>query len=143
LTKTGPAGCFDRFMSILIVVLTVLLVFVSVFLMLVVLVQKPRADSGLGTAMGGGMAEAAFGAETGNVLTRSTIYSAVAFFVLAFVLYLAQIHVSKSASKHEDRLPAAPVSAAPALPPVENPPAAQPVPATPAPEAPAPAAPKP
>jgi len=116
-------------MSILIAVLTLLLILVSFFLVLVVLVQKPRADSGLGTAMGGGVAEATFGAETGNVLTRSTIYAAIAFFVLAFVLYLSQVHVAKSAAKHDDNLPSVPVSAAPAALPA----------AVPAPEAPAPA----
>jgi preprotein translocase subunit SecG len=42
-------------MTILNVVLIFLLVLVSLFLGLLVLVQKPRSDSGLGTAMGGGV----------------------------------------------------------------------------------------
>lgn len=116
MTKGGAGGCLGVFMTILIVVLTFLLVLVSLFLGLLVLVQKPRSDSGLGTAMGGGVAEATFGAETGNVLTRSTIVLAVAFFVLAFGAYLGQIYVVKHKDKTVDTLPSAPVSTAPAVP---------------------------
>ena len=111
-------------MNILTVVLTFLLVVVSLFLGLIVLVQKPRSDSGLGTAMGGGMAEATFGAETGNVLTRSTIVLAVAFFILAFGAYLGQIYIAKHKDTSIETLPSAPVSAAPA--PETPAPAAQP-----------------
>lgn len=103
-------------MSILVVILTFLLVVVSLFLGLIVLVQKPRSDSGLGTAMGGGMAEATFGAETGNVLTRSTITLAVAFFVIAFGAYLGQLYVVKNKDKSTESLPSAPVSTAPVAP---------------------------
>ncbi len=136
MTKGGGGGCLGAFMTILIVVLTFLLVLVSLFLGLLVLVQKPRSDSGLGTAMGGGMAEATFGAETGNVLTRSTIVLAVAFFVLAFGAYIAQIYVSKHKDKSIESLPSAPVSTAPAAPA----PAPEAAPAAPAPTTPAPAA---
>ena len=72
-------------------VLTFILILVSLFLILVVLAQKSK-DGGMGAALGGGAAEAAFGAETNNVLSKSTIYSAVLFFVLAFVLYLGRIY---------------------------------------------------
>ena len=54
-------------MSVLLAILTVILVFVSLFLILVVLAQKSK-DGGMGAALGGGAAEAAFGAETSNVL---------------------------------------------------------------------------
>ena len=129
MTKPAPAGWFGHFMSILIAVLTLLLILVSFFMVLVVLVQKPRADSGLGTAMGGGVAEATFGAETGNVLTKSTITAAIAFFVLAFVLYLSQIYVAKSTAKRDDKLPAVPASTAPATLPAAAPAAPTPAPA--------------
>lgn len=78
-------------MTLLIGLFTFVLILVSAFLVMVVLVQKPRTDAGLGAAMGGGAAEAAFGAETGNVLTKATIYAAVAFFVLSLALYLAHL----------------------------------------------------
>ena len=125
-------GCLGDFMTILNVVLTLLLVLVSLFLGLLVLVQKPRSDSGLGTAMGGGVAEATFGAETGNVLTRSTIILAVAFFILAFGAYLGQIYVAKHKDKSAETLPSIPASSAPAAPAAT--PETVPAPATPAPQ---------
>jgi preprotein translocase subunit SecG len=78
-------------MSILLGILTVVLIFVSIFLVLIVLAQKSK-DGGMGAALGGGAAEAAFGADTSNVLTKSTIYAAILFFVLSFVLYLGRIY---------------------------------------------------
>src|SRR3954469_11396514 len=78
-------------MSILLTLLTGVLILVSLFLILVVLMQKSK-DGGMGAALGGGAAEAAFGADTSNVLSKSTIYAAVLFFVLAFVLYLGRIY---------------------------------------------------
>jgi preprotein translocase subunit SecG len=115
-------------MTILTVVLTFLLVIVSLFLGLLVLVQKPRSDTGMGTAMGGGMAEATFGAETGNVLTRSTIVLAVAFFILGFGAYLGQIYIFKHRNTTAETLPTVPVSSAPATAPEAAPvaPAAKP-----------------
>ncbi len=47
----------------------------------------------MGSALGGGAAESAFGAEGGNMLTKWTIYCAVAFFVVCFALYLT--HMSR------------------------------------------------
>ena len=105
-------------MNILLGILTFVLILVSVFIVLVVLAQKAK-DGGMGAALGGGAAEAAFGAETGNVLSKSTIYAAVIFFVLAFVLYLGRIYERKHAGAGGGALPsiavpAAPVSAMPA-----------------------------
>ena len=136
-------------MSIVLAILSVLLIFVSLFLILVVLAQKAK-DGGMGAALGGGAAEAAFGAETSNVLSRSTIYAAIIFFVGAFALYLGRIYERKHAvavagdALPNISVPAAPKSAAPsptAAAPVKLPltaaPAATttpaPVPATPAP----------
>jgi preprotein translocase subunit SecG len=111
-------------MNLLIIILTFVLILVSLFMVLVVLIQKPRADSGLGAAMGGGAAEAAFGAETGNVLTRATIVSAVAFFVLSFAIYLGHLYVRKHARIDDAALPEVPAMVAPA----EPVPAGEPVP---------------
>jgi preprotein translocase subunit SecG len=77
---------------------TLLLIIVALFLILVVLAQKAKSDGGMGAAMGGGMAEAAFGAETGNVLSKSTINAAIIFFVLTFALYLGRIYQRKQAA---------------------------------------------
>lgn len=109
-------------MSILIGIVTFILILISGFLILVVLAQKAKSDGGVGAAMGGGMAEATFGAETGNVLTKATINASIAFFVLSFGLYLAHIYQHKHAAAAEGALPTIPVSSTPA-----------PAPATPAP----------
>jgi len=55
-------------MSIVLGILTFALIVLSLFLVLIVLAQKAKSDGGVGAAMGGGMTEAAFGADTGNVL---------------------------------------------------------------------------
>src|SRR4029077_18122444 len=99
-------------MGILLGVLTFVLILVSLFLILVVLAQKSK-DGGMGAALGGGAAEAAFGAETSNVLSKSTIYASVLFFVLAFALYLGRIHERKIAmASAGSALPSIPVPAA-------------------------------
>lgn len=107
-------------MSILIGIFTFVLILISVFLVLVVLAQKAKTDGGMGATLGGGATEAAFGADTGNVLTKATINAAIAFFVLTFGLYLGHIYVSKHAKSSGGELPsisvpaAAPEAAAPA-----------------------------
>ncbi len=126
-------------MSILIGIFTVVLLFTSVFLILVVLAQKAKADGGMGAALGGGATEAAFGADTGNVLTQLTIKAAIVFFVLCFGLYLGQIYVVKH---QKAAVRALPTIAAPAVPASATPAAAAPVAPAAAP-APAPAAAKP
>ena len=106
-------------MGILLGVLTFILILVSLFLILVVLAQKSK-DGGMGAALGGGAAEAAFGAETSNVLSKSTIYAAIIFFVLAFVLYLGRIyertHAREAAGNALPNIgaPVTPLTAAPA-----------------------------
>ena len=77
--------------NILLTVFTFLLIIVCLFLVFVVLLQRANTNAGLGTAFGGGIAESTFGAETGNILTKSTIVASVAFFVISFGLYLGYI----------------------------------------------------
>jgi preprotein translocase subunit SecG len=93
-------------MSILIGIFTFVLILISVFLVLVVLAQKAKTDGGMGATLGGGATEAAFGADTGNVLTKATINAAIAFFLLTFALYLGHIYVSKHTATTEGQLPA-------------------------------------
>jgi preprotein translocase subunit SecG len=99
-------------MSILLGILTFVLILVSLFLILVVLAQKSQSDGGMGAAMGGGMAEATFGADTNNVLSKSTINASIAFFVLAFVLYLGHVYERNHVKVSGDTLPAISVPAA-------------------------------
>lgn len=103
-------------MSILIGIFTFVLILVSVFLVLVVLAQKAKTDGGMGATLGGGATEAAFGADTGNVLTKATINAAILFFVLTFGLYLAHIYVSKHSTSTEGQLPVIEAPAEPAAP---------------------------
>jgi preprotein translocase subunit SecG len=84
--------------------------------------------------MGGGVAEATFGAETGNVLTNATIKASIAFFVLSFGLYLGQIYQHKHKAKESGELPTITAPATlPAPSPATTAPEAAPTTATPAP----------
>lgn len=89
-------------MSIIADILTIILVLISIFLILVVLMQKGSANSGMGAAMGGGMAEAALGAETTTVLTKVTRNTAIVFFVMVFGLGLAYIRLHSAALEAEE-----------------------------------------
>jgi preprotein translocase subunit SecG len=100
-------------MSIVIWLLTFVLVLLSIFLVLIVLAQKSKSDGGVGAALGGGMTEATFGADTGNVLATLTRNGAIAFFVICFGLYLAHI-ARHSAAKSAGALPTIEAPAAPA-----------------------------
>ncbi|MDQ5977900.1 MAG: preprotein translocase subunit SecG [Verrucomicrobiota bacterium] len=91
--------------SILIGVLTVILVLTSLFLVMIVLMQRAKTDGGIGAAMAGGATESAFGAETNNVLSGATIKGAIIFFVLSFGLYLANIAQSKNRATENAELP--------------------------------------
>ncbi len=80
--------------SILIGIFTFILVLVCIFMTLVVLMQKPNADAGMGAALGGGAAEGVFGGETGNVLTKVTVRCIILYFVISFGLYLAYLYTN-------------------------------------------------
>ncbi len=77
--------------SFLLAFFSFVLVLICFFLVLVVLMQKPSASSGVGASMGAGAVESAFGAQGQSVLSRATLYAITAFFVLAFALYLGML----------------------------------------------------
>src|SRR6266576_2635530 len=77
-------------MSFLIGLLTVVLVLNCLLLILLVLIQLPKKEAGVGLAFGGAATDALFGAGTGNVLTKVTKYATVVFFLLAMVLSVMQ-----------------------------------------------------
>ena len=91
--------------NILLTVFTFLLIIVCLFLVFVVLLQRANTNAGLGTAFGGGIAESTFGAETGNILTKSTIVASVAFFVISFGLYLGYIAKLDDSVEEGESLP--------------------------------------
>jgi len=77
-------------MNFVIGLLTVVLVLNCLLLILLVLVQLPKKEAGVGMAFGGAATDALFGAGSGNVLTKVTKYATVAFFVLTLLLTLLQ-----------------------------------------------------
>jgi preprotein translocase subunit SecG len=89
-------------MTILIAIFSFVLVLLCLFTLLVVMVQKPKGDGGMGAALGGGSMEAALGAETSSLLTRITIYAVIGFFLLTFSLYLGNIYSKKGATEEEN-----------------------------------------
>lgn len=94
--------------------LSVLLGIVSVLIVLIVLMQRPKQE-GLGAAFGGGMTDQMFGAQTTNVLQKGTVYLAVMFFVFSMIL---SVLTAKSVRGDSDTIDA--MKEAPAPPPIEE-----------------------
>ena len=67
-------------------ILTTVLVLNCFFLVLLILIQLPKKESGSGLAFGGGTLDMALGAGAGNVLTKLTKVSASLFLLLCLVL---------------------------------------------------------
>lgn len=106
-------------MSIFIGFLTFILVLVAFFLILLVLVQLPKKDAGVGMAFGAGMSEMILGAGSGNVLTRVTKYTIGIFLTLSLVLsVLLSSHARKAnlgvTRALEEQARSAPAPSAPA-----------------------------
>ncbi len=101
-------------MSILIGFLYVIEVCVCLLLAGIVMLQKPK-EGGLGGVIGGGVAEAAFGADAGNVLIKGTIILGTVFLLntLALARFTSTVN-SKSVMSGVG--PAAPMQQAPAMP---------------------------
>jgi len=130
----------------------VVLFLVCLLVVLIILMQRPSANAGMGSALGGGAAESVFGGESANVLSKMTTTLTVILFILSFGLYLgfvarekktasaiapAAATTTKPATQEVPVVPAVPGATAPAA----TTPAA---PAAKAPEAPkAPAVPAP
>ena len=90
-------------MGFLIGFLTFILVLDCLVLILLVIVQLPKKDAGVGMAFGGGAADALFGAGSGTVLTKITKYAAGILFGLAIVLALMQNSYSKRSRSEFER----------------------------------------
>lgn len=129
-------------MSILIGILYVIEVCVCLLLAGIVMLQKPK-EGGLGGVIGGGMAEAAFGADAGNVLIKGTIILGTIFLLNTLVLarLTSTVHTKSVMNGVEAPAPTqqAPVMPAPQMP--AAPAAAPSAPALPAAPAAAPKAP--
>lgn len=67
-------------------ILTFFLVVDCLLLILLILIQLPKKEAGLGQAFGGSTTDALFGAGSGTVLTKLTRYAATVFFSITFLL---------------------------------------------------------
>ena len=101
----------------LIGILTVFLILDCLFLMLLVLVQLPKKEAGMGQAFGGAATDALFGAGSGNALTKMTKYATVVFFVLTLTLSLANAHQARNKKSTLERTLQSVKEAPAALPP--------------------------
>ena len=63
-----------------------------VFLILIILMQPSKADGGLGAAFGSGATDSLFGARTGNVLTKGTIWGTSILFICSVLLAVLIAH---------------------------------------------------
>ena len=85
-------------MDIFIGILTAVEVIVSLLLILVVLMQRPRQE-GLGASFGDAAASQVWGAQTTNVLQKFTVYLAIILFALTTLFSLITLPVEINASK--------------------------------------------
>ena len=96
----------------------VLLILTCVVGVLVILMQRPSANAGMGAALGGGAAESVFGGDSANVLTKVTAFLILLLFVLSFGLYLAFIASERRAESTLDKVATPSTQEAPAPVPV-------------------------
>jgi len=61
-------------------------VLACLFMILLVLMQPSKADGGLGAAFGSGATDTLFGARTGNILTKATVWLAAILFINSVLL---------------------------------------------------------
>jgi preprotein translocase subunit SecG len=83
-------------MSVLIVLFTAALVLDCLLLMLLVLIQLPKKEAGLGQAFGGSTTDALFGAGSGTALTKLTKYTAGIFFALTLLISILHGHQTRN-----------------------------------------------
>ncbi len=81
-------------MNVILILLSIALVVLCLFVGLIVLMQRASSNAGMGSALGGGMAESALGGEAANTLNRLTIRCVVAFFILSLGLYMGYLYMA-------------------------------------------------
>jgi len=77
-------------------ILTFFLVVDCLLLILLVLIQLPKKEAGMGQAFGGGATDALFGAGSGTALTKVTKYVTVIFFLLTLTLSITNAHQNRN-----------------------------------------------
>jgi preprotein translocase subunit SecG len=76
--------------------LTSILLGICAFTILLILMQRPSEESGMGATLGGGAATSVFGGEAVNVLAKITKYCTIIFFILSFILSLLHLALEKA-----------------------------------------------
>ena len=104
------------FIGVGVVLATILLVLDCLFLILLVLVQLPKKEAGMGQAFGGAATDALFGAGSGNALTKMTKYATVVFFVLTLSLSILNAQQNRTKKTTLERALQATKEAAPIVP---------------------------
>ncbi len=94
-------------LSIVINILLAVHVLVSLLIILLVLMQRPKSE-GLGAAFGGGMTDNLFGAQSTNVLQTITRWLGCIFFALTLVLSLLYVKRAQHKSTIQQGLNSAP-----------------------------------
>jgi len=92
-------------------ILTGLLIVVCVFMILVILMQRPK-NEGLGAAFGGGLTDNLFGAQTTTVLTKFTVWMGGIFFALTLLISVLQVRVTAGPTAIQKQLLKVPAPAA-------------------------------
>src|SRR5882757_6948667 len=90
-------------MSLLIGLLSLLLFIVCLLLCLLVLIQLPKKEAGMGQAFGGGATDALFGAGSGTALTKMTKYTTGIFFVLTMLLWILKAQDAKQTGSNLEK----------------------------------------
>ncbi|MCA9034323.1 MAG: preprotein translocase subunit SecG [Planctomycetaceae bacterium] len=135
-------------MSFLVGILSVLLVVISLFMILLVLIQRGRGG-GLAGAFGSGGGQSAFGTRAGDTFTQVTIVVAVVWVLIAACLGMSMRSVAAAkdsgadsrftsgAAPEDGETPVQPADDSPETPAAETPAAETPAAETPAAETPA------
>jgi protein translocase SecG subunit len=90
-------------MAWLIGFLTFFLILNCLLLILLVLVQLPKKEAGMGQAFGGAATDALFGAGSGNALTKMTKYATGIFFILTLSLSILNAQQAKARRSQFER----------------------------------------
>ena len=127
--------------SITVTIMAILFVLVCLFMILVILVQKPRGGGLVGAFGGQGAVQQAFGSKVGDLLTWFTVGCFTAFLLLAIMLtwytrmdtqvYQTSTITSPVTLPTSAATPATATSPAPAAPPESTTVPVSPTPATP------------
>src|SRR5262245_31777580 len=102
-------------MQIIIWLLSLILVVTCLFLGLLILIQLPTKEAGMGQAFGGAGTDALFGAGSGTALTKITKWTAATFMALCLVVSILTGMQSKSKGGGVRKALAAPVASTPGM----------------------------